>query len=103
MHRAVGGQQFGLLGGGVPGLGLLVGRLVRGVVLLRGDGGTAGGAQEVDVLGHLTVVEAGQTTEDAPASPTGQNSGVGCRPISVTISSTSSSGSLPGRSHLSPR
>ena len=36
----------------------------------------------------------------SPAIPTGQFTGAGCRPIRCSISSSSSSGSRPGRSHL---
>ncbi|SLH73455.1 Uncharacterised protein [Mycobacteroides abscessus subsp. abscessus] len=36
----------------------------------------------------------------SPAMPTGRNSGVGVRPMRSSISSSSSSGARPGRSHL---
>ncbi len=40
------------------------------------------------------------TPRKSPAIPTGQVNGVGTSPVRVWISSISSSGSRPGRSHL---
>src|SRR5699024_11009800 len=47
VQRPVGGQQLGLLDGGIPRVPLALGGFILGVVLLRGDRGTTGGAGEV--------------------------------------------------------
>ena len=61
---AIGSQQLGLLDGRLPHIPLAVGGFTRGVVLLRGDRGTTGGAGEVDVLLRVAVlVDAGESPE----------------------------------------
>ena len=55
VHGAVFKQQRRLLDGGVPHVAFLARGLVGGVVLLRSDGGAAGGAGEVHVPVDLAV------------------------------------------------
>ena len=64
VHRAVGGQQFCLLGGGFPGIGFLIKRLFRCEMLFGRDGRTAGGANEVNVLLRFALItQLGKTPE----------------------------------------
>jgi hypothetical protein len=91
-------EQLELLVGVGPQLALL-GLGPGGVdVLLGGDRvAPPGGAGEAD---EVTPVARSITPRKSPAMPTGQVTGVGIRPSWLSISSSSSSGSRPGRSHL---
>src|SRR5699024_4657737 len=73
-HR---GEELGLLDGGLPHVALAFGGGRGVVVLLRGDGGAAGGAREVYVLLGLAVLTAAQQPAVVAGDAHGQEQGGG--------------------------